>query len=723
MMSEIELRHKVARFGDYELDCSSGRLSTQGQGLSIEPLIFQFLILLIRHNGNVVSKQTVIDSLWPSKKPSDEALRAMVKKAREVLKDNARNPSYIKTIPTKGYLLIPNVVLSSTIIQTWCQKNRTLLIYAGLLVTFAAIALYFSFFSEENSSDSDEIKAISKTEISLIDSNKVNAYYVNENLSNIAIMDNAKLPNSQVVIEKIVSKERLNFAFHASLESQFWWSEHLNTLLVTRSDDNGFYSIELDLSGHNHLVIDYDYKLSDDYKILALAKQGIEVYALNKKENRVDIINFVTQNIEPFFSINDFSDKQERQIFDGIWINPSNGSVFVSLSNNSTFRIYEILESMHNNESVNVHHTLISELNGALESAIWDINGKRFSFSLSTGQLFSYQTEAKVLTSWATRAENVKGLVADCGDSCFIISNTKGLSKLSLIHYAEGFYQAEGSYQAKGSQNATVLMSSNNSKPRAENLPLFWNDELYYVASSNKNNAIMHLDLSSTNAQEATIYDFGKNAKITELVINKNGNLLFGLVNQRPFIFDLDAQELRYLSITFPEISNLSFSESTKVAFYAMPVNKPSGVYELDLSNDQVALKHANVRFTQNLLLTANSDTGKTRHRAELIIDEQFTAKVVYQSGKEDLQLNLYHDACLACIHISENYLYQVNTGIEPSLVKINLLSGESSSEVIAIDALSREFSQTASADKIALISRQHLQTKLIKLEGLTQVF
>lgn len=714
MMSETELRHKLAKFGEYELDCSSGRLINNGVGLNIEPLVFQFLLLLIKHNGEVVSKKTVIETLWPYKTPSDEALRAMVKKAREVLKDNARNPSYIKTIPTKGYLLIPNVVLKSTIVQSWFEKHQKHLLYLGLVVTLCVVAYYFYFLSHNDIENNTYVQPISKTELSLINSDEVNAYYVNNVLSNIAIVNDLAQSFSQLIIENISTQERINFTFNGPLAKQFLWSEKLNLMLVTRSDFKSFFSVELDKNGSEHLVIEYDYEMSNEYKLLAIRKEGLEIYALNVKEQRIDIINMATQDITEFLSINRLnseSEAEERQGFDGMWLNPKTGLLFVAIGNGETFKIFEISEAHVDNEYWEINDNLIAELDGKIESAIWDKSGNRFSFSTNTGQLYSYQVSAKVLTTWETGSENVKGLIADCGDSCFVVSNTKGLSKLLVIN------------KPFNMQSSSAFFSTSNSKPRTEQLPLFFEKKLYFVLSDNQNSFLSLRTSISNTIEESIIYDFGKHSKITELAIDNEGKLIGGLVNQRPFILDIDSRELVFIGITFPQISELGFNKDNKLSFYADPVNQSKGVYEFDVQTKQVSLKYEGVRYLQNLLLQGNDESNQSRYRAEFIIDEAYTAIVKFQNGKNDIPINLYNKSCLACLHIEGNFLYQLDTLNQPSIVKTNLFSGESQTEIIPVESLSGEFSIAPSTNKMAIVNRQQLQTKLVKIEGLRQIY
>jgi DNA-binding winged helix-turn-helix (wHTH) protein len=58
---------------------------------------------LIEAEGQVVSKQVLLENLWPKVIVEDDTLARTVSRLRTALKDSASNPKYVETIPKKGY--------------------------------------------------------------------------------------------------------------------------------------------------------------------------------------------------------------------------------------------------------------------------------------------------------------------------------------------------------------------------------------------------------------------------------------------------------------------------------------------------------------------------------------------------------------------------------------------------------------------------------------------
>ena len=75
----------------------------------LEPRPLEFLHYLAQHPGQLVSREQLLEQVWGKRHVSDDAIRGVVKKLREALGDNAKSPSYIKTVPLKGYILIARI--------------------------------------------------------------------------------------------------------------------------------------------------------------------------------------------------------------------------------------------------------------------------------------------------------------------------------------------------------------------------------------------------------------------------------------------------------------------------------------------------------------------------------------------------------------------------------------------------------------------------------------
>ena len=67
------------------------------------------LVHLADHAGHTVSREALFRALWPGIIVSDDTLTQVVIKLRKALGDNARSPSYIQTVPKRGYRLLASV--------------------------------------------------------------------------------------------------------------------------------------------------------------------------------------------------------------------------------------------------------------------------------------------------------------------------------------------------------------------------------------------------------------------------------------------------------------------------------------------------------------------------------------------------------------------------------------------------------------------------------------
>ncbi|WP_341501375.1 winged helix-turn-helix domain-containing protein [Gallaecimonas sp. GXIMD4217] len=79
------------------------------QEVALEPRAMVLLEALARQAGEAVSREALLDEAWPDIIVSDNALNQFIVKLRRALGDDAKNPSYIVTVPKKGYRLIAKV--------------------------------------------------------------------------------------------------------------------------------------------------------------------------------------------------------------------------------------------------------------------------------------------------------------------------------------------------------------------------------------------------------------------------------------------------------------------------------------------------------------------------------------------------------------------------------------------------------------------------------------
>ena len=93
------MRHS---FGPYILDENARELSLQGRPVSVQPLVFDLLVHLVRNAGRVVPKDELMDAIWPDVIVTEASLQRLVSLARRAL-DPGGLGTAIRSFVRHGY--------------------------------------------------------------------------------------------------------------------------------------------------------------------------------------------------------------------------------------------------------------------------------------------------------------------------------------------------------------------------------------------------------------------------------------------------------------------------------------------------------------------------------------------------------------------------------------------------------------------------------------------
>lgn len=97
------------RFGDFELREEDFCLLHRGSRVALEPKNLSVLLQLVRHAGHLVEKNSLLDAVWVNTFVEENTLTRAITVLRHELGDSSRNPTFIQTIPTRGYRFIAPV--------------------------------------------------------------------------------------------------------------------------------------------------------------------------------------------------------------------------------------------------------------------------------------------------------------------------------------------------------------------------------------------------------------------------------------------------------------------------------------------------------------------------------------------------------------------------------------------------------------------------------------
>ena len=103
------------RLGTWLVEPSLNTISRNGTSVRLEPKVMEVLVCLARSPGEPVSKENLLQAIWPDTFVSDDVLVRSISELRRVLKDDTKDPRFIQTIPKRGYrLLAPAVSLNGS---------------------------------------------------------------------------------------------------------------------------------------------------------------------------------------------------------------------------------------------------------------------------------------------------------------------------------------------------------------------------------------------------------------------------------------------------------------------------------------------------------------------------------------------------------------------------------------------------------------------------------
>jgi len=161
------------------------RISYQQQEIILVPKVMSLLLLLVKHAGEPVSQQTILDNVWSEQVVSDSSIYQAIAQLRKAFGD-ARQKHFIERVSGKGYRLIAKVneqsnegvsksvsdveIKNDTALESskyshsisnsrFAFLNNKLLVKTFIVVIFLSFLLigYFQFFEKHSTSKASTI--------------------------------------------------------------------------------------------------------------------------------------------------------------------------------------------------------------------------------------------------------------------------------------------------------------------------------------------------------------------------------------------------------------------------------------------------------------------------------------------------------------------------------------------------------------------------------------
>jgi Tol biopolymer transport system component/DNA-binding winged helix-turn-helix (wHTH) protein len=98
----LALRH-LYKFDSFIVDVNERVLFRDGRMVPLTPKVFETLLLLVKNQGSIVTKEKMLNTLWPDVFVEESNVTFNITMLRKALGDTKQSPVYIETVPRRGY--------------------------------------------------------------------------------------------------------------------------------------------------------------------------------------------------------------------------------------------------------------------------------------------------------------------------------------------------------------------------------------------------------------------------------------------------------------------------------------------------------------------------------------------------------------------------------------------------------------------------------------------
>ncbi|WP_193163726.1 winged helix-turn-helix domain-containing protein [Microbulbifer hainanensis] len=499
-------------------------MSRDGDEKRIEPQVNALLKLLLDHAGESVSRDTINSRIWSDRVVGDDALRAMVRKLREALGDNARNPHYIRTEPLKGYALIAPVspVPASKSDRATPFQRRSIIALAGVstLAVAAAVFLIRSLPDEKQAVHIEQLTSMRGSEVSpdfsaashrLLFSHRANK----DDFLQLYVKD---LNNGQV--------QRLTW--DAADYANALWSPDGRQIIYTRSNGSDLRHFIAGFDAAKGIVGEKALLPNNQSKryLLAWSMTGKAVYLKDSAQPGVPAgVSRLDLNSGKLTSITAPSVLGRGDFFAReSW----NGKMLAVLREVERGK-KELL--ILDRATGSLLRTRI--LNRPADRFAWAQDDSSLTLTSFLGGMQTFDLDADQLKVRAVPAPGINDIFYQCGKDCLYMRQHNG-NFLDLQEQPNPFLERP------------LMASRNLDLPGSEDLPIFGHDgeEVFFVEKLEAGIAIKHKSADSTVA----LAQLPTDSKMDSLQLSPDGTHLAGLLNGRVFVLAIQHPEMQFLT-------------------------------------------------------------------------------------------------------------------------------------------------------------------------------
>ena len=103
MVKEPEVKENIYSVGGLELNFDTKEVAVDEKPVKLTPIEFKILALLIKNPGRVFAADEIYERVWNEQAINTDTIMVHIRKIREKIEINPKNPKYLKVVWGVGY--------------------------------------------------------------------------------------------------------------------------------------------------------------------------------------------------------------------------------------------------------------------------------------------------------------------------------------------------------------------------------------------------------------------------------------------------------------------------------------------------------------------------------------------------------------------------------------------------------------------------------------------
>ncbi|QBG36202.1 winged helix-turn-helix domain-containing protein [Litorilituus sediminis] len=226
------MKKRQYRLEDYSIDITRNQICKAGSCIALPPKAIAVLEILIKHQGEVVSFDNLMQAVWPDTIVTANTLQRCILQLRKAFADDSKQQRVIKTHAKQGYSLEPACCeVDSTKSKRFISTKKTVFLSLAFIL-FAVGLILLATWQDGNEQQTDKLVFSTVSAITSSDANEAYGRYSPDG-NFVAFLRNIDACYSELWAKDLAQQKEFKLLEKSGVYGQPSWSPDGSKLVFT----------------------------------------------------------------------------------------------------------------------------------------------------------------------------------------------------------------------------------------------------------------------------------------------------------------------------------------------------------------------------------------------------------------------------------------------------------------------------------------------------------